>query len=82
MKLLTTNTKKDLKMFFRDSTTAFNDAIIAGKLDSKNDSIPTYAGRFMYMHSTLNEGEIQDHFKNVDTRKYYSFVSLKRKSYV
>lgn len=69
-------------MFFRDSITAFNEAIVAKKLTKDNIKSIRYAGRYMYMHSTLHEGEIKDHFKNVDDRKYYSFVSLKRKAKV
>ena len=68
-------------MFFRDSTTAFNEAVLSGNLDGQNGSSPTYAGKYMYMHSTLKEGEIQDHFKNINSRKYISFISLRRKNY-
>ena len=52
-------------MEFRDSQSAFNDAIASGRLNTDQTS-EMYAGKWMYMHS--EEG--RDFFKNIDTRKY------------
>lgn len=53
-------------MTFRDSQTAFDDAIRAGRLSADQGS-PLFAGRFMYM-GTNDAG--RDLFKNTNTRQY------------
>ncbi len=50
---------------FRDSQQAFADAIAGGVL-SEDRAAPTYAGHYMYMHTT---GQ-RDLFKHQDTRQY------------
>ena len=52
---------------FRDSKSAFGDAIARGTLSVSRDA-DHYAGDYMYMHS---EGA-RDYFKNRDTRQYIS----------
>ena len=50
---------------FRDSTTAFENAIAKGKL-ARDSRSSDYAGLYMYMHSP----DSVDYFKNIATRKY------------
>jgi hypothetical protein len=64
--------------FYRDSTQAFNEAIRAGNLQSENANAPRYAGNYMYMFSSGAGAEIEDHFKNIDTRDYIEVKSQPR----
>ena len=50
---------------FKDSQTAFNDAIESGRL-STNSLLVNFAGDYMYM-GTFNGGDM---FKNINTRQY------------
>ena len=58
--------------FYDDPTAAFDNAIEQKNL-SADPYDDRYAGRYMYMHSTwevVPDGQIIDHFKNIDTRAY------------
>ena len=52
-------------MTFRDSNTAFDEAIAAGRLSASPDS-DLYAGRYMYMGTV----DGSDQFKHIHTRQY------------
>lgn len=59
---------------FRNSAAAFENAIYAGRFSDQSGD-PDYAGNFMYMHTTYQEGphgEPVDYFKNINTRRYTS----------
>lgn len=51
---------------YRDSETAFDDAIKTGRL-SKIPSDANFAGNYMYMHTDANG---RDAFKNIMSRAY------------
>ena len=59
----------DMSPTFRDSQTAFNDAIRAGRL-STYPGERNYAGDYMYMGDWAENGTIVAKFKNIDTRRY------------
>jgi hypothetical protein len=66
--------------FYDDPTAAFDNAIEQKNL-SADPYDDRYAGRYMYMHSTwevVPDGQIIDHFKNIDTRAY-DVVSTRKK---